>query len=238
MYKDKVVLVSGSSRGVGLEITKHFLNHGASVIGLSRNKFVLDHPLYHHEEIDLLASDQIPELFRKRIRKKFNHIDIAINNAAVLTSQYALIMPLKNIRDMIEVNLLGTFLISRESARLMRKNDFGRIINISSMAVSLEPEGDSIYAATKSGVTTIANILAKEFSRMDITCNTLAISAFESDMLKQHSPIAREKIKKIIANLTIPRMAKSDDILNVVDFFASERSSYISGQTIYLGGIH
>jgi 3-oxoacyl-[acyl-carrier protein] reductase len=106
------------------------------------------------------------------------------------------------------------------------------------MATSLEPMGDSIYAATKAGIITLANVMAKEFSAMNVTCNTIGITAIETDMLHSHTPAAQEKIKDIIANLPIPRMATADDIMNVIDFFASERSSYITAQTIYLGGIN
>ena len=73
---------------------------------------------------------------------------------------------------------------------------------------------------------------------MNIACNTVAISAIETDMLRQHTTAAQEKIKGIIENLPIPRMAKIDDILNVIDFYCSARSSYISGQMIYLGGLN
>ena len=238
MYKDKVVLITGASRGVGLELTKHFLNRGAIVIGLSRSQGGITDENYHHFSVDLGNSDDIINCFKKEISKTFKSIDIVVNNAAVLTSQYSMIMPVKNATDMVNVNLLGVFFISREAVKLMRKNAYGRIINISSMAVSLEPVGDSIYAATKVGIQTLANVMAKEFSSFNVTCNTLAISAFETDMLQSHSPTAQIKIKEIIAAMPIPRMAIADDILNVIDFFAAERSSYITAQTIYLGGLN
>jgi len=120
----------------------------------------------------------------------------------------------------------------------MRKNTYGRIINIGSMAASLEPIGDSLYAACKAGINTLANVMAKEFSSMNVTCNTVAITAIETDMLRQHSPTAQVKIKEIINSMPVARMADKDDILNVIDFFASERSSYITAQMIYLGGIN
>jgi 3-oxoacyl-[acyl-carrier protein] reductase len=241
MYSNKTVLITGSSRGVGLMIAKHFLQSGAQVIGLSRTDFVFEGSNannYFHFSLDLGNPDAIVECFRQKISKKFKQIDIVINNAAVLTSQYALIIPLKNVKDMLNVNLLGVFVVSRESAKLMRKNNFGRIINIGSMASSLEPMGDSIYAATKIAIITLANVMAKEFSSLNITCNTVAITAIETDMLNQHTSVAQEKIKEIIASLPVPRQAETDDILNVIDFFASDRSSYISAQTIYLGGIN
>lgn len=238
MYKDKVVLVTGASRGVGLDVVRHFLDHGATVIGLSRGQSGLQHEHYVHFPVDIGDADAVVNCFRKEIGKQFKAIDIVINNAAVLTSQYAMIMPVKNAVDMVNVNLLGTFFVSREAAKLMRKSQRASIINIGSMAASLEPMGDSIYAATKAAIITLANVMAREFSSMNVTCNTIGITAIETDMLRSHTPAAQEKIKDIIGNLPIPRMAQTDDILNVIDFFASERSSYITAQTIYLGGIN
>jgi 3-oxoacyl-[acyl-carrier protein] reductase len=239
MYSNKIVLITGTSRGVGLEIMKYFINKNAIVIGISKGKNEhFKHTNYHHFSLDLSQPESIIDFFRQEIGKKFKTIDIVINNAAVMTSQYSMVMPLKNIVDMINVNFLAVFLISREAAKLMRGKSAGRIINIGSMASSLEPAGDAIYAATKSAISTLANVMAKEFSSMNITCNTVAITAIETDMLNSHSDSAKEKIKNIINSLPIPRIAQPDDVLNVIDFFASERSSYITGQTIYLGGIN
>ena len=238
MYKDKVVLITGASRGVGFEITKHFIENNATVIGLSKGNSNYKHECYHHFSVDLADPELITNCFRKEIGKQFKKIDIVINNAAVMTSQYAMIMPIKNAVEMVNVNLLGVFFVSREAAKLMRTKEPGRIINIGSMASSLEPIGDSIYAATKAGISSLANVLSKELSSLNITCNTLGITAIETDMLNSHTANAQVKIKEIINSLPIPRMATIDDILNVIDFYASDRSSYITAQTIYLGGIN
>uniref|UniRef100_UPI004049EDA5 SDR family NAD(P)-dependent oxidoreductase n=1 Tax=Flavobacterium sp. TaxID=239 RepID=UPI004049EDA5 len=238
MYKNKNIIITGASRGVGFEIACHFIKNGANVIGLSRGKGNIENKNYKHYSLDLGEPDSIVSCFKNNISKDFKKIDIVINNAAVMTSQFSMIMPIKNVVCMLNVNLLGVFMVSREAAKLMRGKESGRIINIGSMASSLEPIGDSIYAATKSGIITLANVMAKEFSTLNITCNTLAITAIETDMLNSHSANAQVKIKEIINNLPIPRIASIDDILNVIDFFSSERSSYITAQTIYLGGIN
>jgi 3-oxoacyl-[acyl-carrier protein] reductase len=239
MYKDKVVLITGASRGVGLLIADYFLRNGATVIGLSRGeKKNLNFDSYFHFSVDLGNPESISSCFRKEISKRFKTIDILINNAAVMTSQYAMIMPVKNAIDMINTNLLGVFIVSREASKLMRCKSPSRIINIGSMASSLEPMGDSIYAATKAGIISLANVMAKEFSSMNITCNTLAITAIDTDMLRSHNDTAQDKIKEIITAMPVPRFADIEDILNVIDFFASDRSSYITAQTIYLGGIN
>jgi len=239
MYNEKVVLITGASRGVGLLIAEYFLNNGAIVIGLSRRENSnINHDNYFHFSVDLGNPESVSNCFRKELSKQFKTIDILINNAAVMTSQYAMIMPIKNAVDMINTNLLGVFIVSREASKLMRSKSPSRIINIGSMASSLEPMGDSIYAATKAGIISLANVMAKEFSSMNITCNTLAITAIDTDMLRSHNDTAQDKIKKIIADMPVPRFADIDDILNVIDFFASDRSSYVTAQTIYLGGIN
>ena len=238
MYKNKIVLITGASRGVGLSLVKHFIKNKAFVIGISRSKSDFTNPCYCHFSVDLADPEAITKMFKREIQKQFKKIDIVINNAAVLTSQYSMVLPMKNAIDMVNVNLLGVFFISREAVKLMRNSDQGRIINIGSMAVSLEPIGDALYAATKAAINTLANVMAKEFSNYNVTCNTLSISAIDTDMLNQHSDIARLKIDEIINNLPVPRKALMDDVLNVVDFYASDRSSYITAQTIYLGGVN
>jgi 3-oxoacyl-[acyl-carrier protein] reductase len=235
LYINKVVLVTGSRRGVGKTIAEHFLKNGADkVIGLARGVSSIDHRNYYHFEVDVGSPDSVIKGFAE-IKKVTDSIQILVNNAAVLTSQYSMIMPPAAAQAMVNTNLLGPFMVSREAAKTMRKRKWGRIINIGSMAASLEPVGDSIYAACKAGLSTLSNVMAKEFASMNVTCNTLGINAIESDMLAQ---LPRDKIEAIIASLPVPRMSKEDDILNVIDFFAAERSSQITAQTVFLGGVN
>jgi 3-oxoacyl-[acyl-carrier protein] reductase len=233
-YSGKVVLVTGSRRGVGRAITDHFLKHGAAVIGFAKGERNIDHPSYQHYQVDVGAPAEVQAAFGQ-IGRAVKAVHIVINNAAVLTSQYAMIMPPAAAQAMVNVNLLGAFMVSREAAKLMRKAKWGRIVNIGSMAASLEPIGDSLYAATKAGLSTLANVMAKELGPLNVTCNTLGITAIDSDMLAQ---LPRDKIEAIIAQLPIARFAQADDILNVIDFFASERSGYITAQTVFLGGVN
>ncbi|WP_164964249.1 SDR family NAD(P)-dependent oxidoreductase [Rubrivivax sp. JA1026] len=233
-YEGRTVLVTGSSRGVGALLTRHFLDEGAKVVGVSRGAATCEHERYLHRQADIADPDAVQQLFAA-LRRSGTAIDIAINNAAVLTSQYALVMPASAARSMVELNLLAPFMVAREAAKMMRKSKWGRIINISSMAVALEPEGDSVYAACKAGLTTLSNVLAREFAPFNVTCNTLGITAIESDMLRQ---LPRDKIDAVVARLPLPRYASFEDIANVIDFFASERSGYVTAQTLYLGGVH
>lgn len=230
----KVALVTGARRGVGRLIAEHLLKEGAFVIGAARGEATIVSPAYQHGRIDVADESAVRSTFLD-VAREHGGLDILINNAGVLTSQHAMIMPSAAAKAMLDTNLLGTFNVSREAARLMRKRKEGRIVNIGSMAASLQPAGDSIYAATKAGVAVIANVLAKELGAFGITCNTLAISAIETEML---SRLPRAKLDEIIASLPVPRYAQPDDVFNALDFFLSPRSSYITAQTIWLGGIH
>jgi 3-oxoacyl-[acyl-carrier protein] reductase len=234
MYSGKTVLITGSSRGIGKELVAHFLRNHAYVIGIYKQPQG-DIPEKYNPHLHLILDLSDSVAIIKGISQIPYGIDILINNAAILTSQYSTKMDISDARGMVLVDFLAVFLVTRECVKLMKKIPYGRIINISSMAVSLEPIGDSIYAACKSGITTMANIMAKEYSFMNITCNTLAISAIETDMLKQ---LNKEKIDKVVAGLPIPRYATIEDITNVIDFFCSPKSNYITSQTIYLGGVH
>lgn len=227
-------MVTGSSRGVGKFIAEHALACGAVVVGVSRGEASLANKNYLHLPADIADPMQLQVLFAE-IRKAVGRIDILVNSAAVLSSQYAMIMPVKAAEAMVATNLLAPFLTCREAAKLMKKTRWGRIVNVSSMAVSLEPPGDSVYAATKAGLQVLTNILAKEFAPLNVTCNTLGISAIDTDMLGQLPAVA---VEKVVQSLPIPRKACPEDVLNVLDFFISERSDYITAQTIYLGGVH
>lgn len=230
----KIALVTGSSRGVGRLIAEHFLAQGARVVGFARGEATIRHAAYHHYQVDVADPEAVQRGFHD-FGKEIGPVQILVNNAAVLTSQYAMIMPPAAAQAMLNVNLLGTFMVSREAAKMMRRHKWGRIINIGSMAASLEPIGDSIYAATKAGIATMANVLAKELGPLGVTCNTLAITAIESEMLAQ---LPRDKVDAIVQRLPIARLAEPDDILNVLDFLVSDRSGYVTAQTIWLGGIN
>jgi 3-oxoacyl-[acyl-carrier protein] reductase len=233
-YAGKLTLITGSRRGVGRLMAEHILARGGRVAGFARGESTIDHPGYHHFQVDIGDPASVQQGFAQ-IKKVSDTVHIVINNAAVLTSQYAMIMPPAQAQAMLNTNLMGAFMVSREASKMMRKAKWGRIINIGSMAVSLEPIGDSMYAACKAGLATLANVMAKELAPLNVTCNTLGITAIKTDMLAQ---LPQDKIADVIAGLPLPRFAEPDDIFNVIDFLASERSAYITAQTIYLGGVN
>jgi 3-oxoacyl-[acyl-carrier protein] reductase len=232
MYRDRIVLITGASRGIGKDLCEHFLRNSARVIGISRSACDAFHENYRHFPVDVSDENAVQELFRT-IRDDYGAVDILINNAGVLTSQYALLMPASSAETMIRTNFLGAFLMARESAKLMMQKKFGRIINISSMAVTLSPVGDAVYSASKSALTQFSRVFAKEVGGYGITCNVLGITAIETEMLRK---IPREAIDKIIHGLPIKRLATIGDITNALDFFVRKESDSITGQVLYLGG--
>jgi 3-oxoacyl-[acyl-carrier protein] reductase len=234
-YQDRVVVVTGARKGLGRMLADHFLEEGARVIGMSRGEAAIAHPNYDHRNVDVGNDLEVKSAFAGIARSHGGRVDIVVNNAGVLASVRAMLMPAPRAEEMVRTNFLGSFYVSCEAAKLMRRGKFGRIINIGSMASVLEPVGDSIYAATKAASMTLMGVLAKEFASYGITVNTLAVSTFQTDMLEQ---IPADAMAAVLAELPIPRMATPDDVLNVVDFFASPSSSLITAQTLFLGGAH
>ena len=231
---ERIAVVTGTSRGVGRALAEHLLARGNTVVGLSRGAGPIEDSRYRHHTADISDAEAVRIAFRA-IRDEFGGIDILVNNAAVLTSQRTMVLDPAAAKAMIDINLFGTFAVSREAARLMRRRPGGRIVTIGSMAAALQPIGDSIYAATKAAVAVLSNVLAKELGPLGITSNTLAISAIESDMLDR---LPRDRIDQIIAALPVPRLATMADVTNALDFFLSPDSGYVTGQTLWLGGLH
>ncbi|RYE38077.1 MAG: SDR family NAD(P)-dependent oxidoreductase, partial [Hyphomicrobiales bacterium] len=137
---NKIALVTGSRRGVGRLVAEHLLAQGATVVGFARGTSTIDHVSYRHYQVDVADPGAVQRGF-SAVAMDVGSVQIVVNNAAVLTSQYAMIMSPSAAQEMLNVNLLGPFLVSREAAKMMRRTKWGRIVNIGSMAASLEPIG-------------------------------------------------------------------------------------------------
>jgi 3-oxoacyl-[acyl-carrier protein] reductase len=145
-----------------------------------------------------------------------------------------LLTPTATVERIMATNFRGTFLVCREAAKLMRRREYGRIVNVSTIAVPLRLEGESIYAASKSAVETFSRVLARELADFGITCNVVAPTPIETDLIRG---VPQEKIDLIINQLAIKRLGRFEDVANAIDFFVKPESDYITGQVIYLGGI-
>lgn len=229
----QVVLITGTSRGVGRHLASHFSQKGDQVIGCSRQKVEWDLPRYEHFALDVMDEAAVRQMVQA-IGKKHGRLDLLVNNAGTASMNHFLLMPTETARRVLEVNMLGVFILCREAARLMQKSKYGRIINIGSAAVQLKIEGEALYAASKSAVVSFTEIAARELAPFGITCNVLSLSPVGTDLIRG---VSEEKIHKILDRLAIKRLATFEDIANAVDFFASAASSFVTGQTLSLGGV-
>jgi 3-oxoacyl-[acyl-carrier protein] reductase len=145
-----------------------------------------------------------------------------------------LLTPCDTVDRIMKTNLLGTFLICRESSKLMKRHRFGRIVNFSTVAVPMSLAGEAIYASSKSAVTSFTKVIARELAEFGITCNVIGPTPIETDLIRS---VPTEKIDRIVNHLAIKRMGRFEDVANVIDFFIRPESDYITGQVIYLGGV-
>ena len=231
MTEEPVALVTGSSRGVGRGIAKHFLRQGYTVAGCSRGPSSLEEERYEHAIVDVGNDEQVRQWIRT-VARSYGQIDVVVNNAGVGPAALALVTSTDLVESTFRTNFLGTFTVCREAARIMLKRKFGRIINISSMAVGLHMKGASAYVASKSAIVEFSKVLAKELGPTGITCNVVALSLVETDMT---AGLGEEVIQCYKEGLAIKRWAAIDDVCNVISFFASPASSYVTGQVIHLG---
>lgn len=228
-----VALITGASSGIGSYLARRYAAQGLQVIGFSRRAGEIPGPDYDQVQGDVTDEQQVRSLF-SYLRDRYDRLDILINNAGVASMNYAMLTPTETAQRILSTNFLGTFLLCREAARLMRQRSFGRIVNLGTVAVPMNIEGESIYAASKSAVVTFTRILAKELAPFNITCNVVGPTPIDTNLIKS---VPEEKIQKIIDLLTIKRMGTCADVANVIDFFIRPESDYITGQVIYLGGV-
>lgn len=237
MEKNKIILITGTSRGIGQALAEFYLKKGYMVIGCSRkNPEWTDQKKeakYLHYELDIADEDAVKRMFSE-IRKQFGTIDYLINNAGIAAMNHSLLMPAKTVVKIFNTNFLGTFIFCREAAKLMQKNKFGRIVNFSTVAVPLRLDGEAVYAASKAAVVSLTQILAKEFSQYSITVNAVGPTPIKTDLIKA---VPQEKIDRLLKKQAIERYGRYEDIINIVEFFLKKESDFITGQVIYLGGV-
>jgi 3-oxoacyl-[acyl-carrier protein] reductase len=230
--EQRVALVTGSRTGLGKFIAQALVARGYRVVGCSRQPADWSLDRYEHVQADVSDEPQVLAVMR-HIRRAHGRLDVTVNNAGIASMNHSLLIPLQTVDRILGVNVRGTFLVSRESAKLMQRRKWGRIVNISTVAVPMRIEGESIYAASKSAVETLTRVLAKEFSPLGITVNAVGATPIDTDLIRN---VPGEKIQRLLEQLAIKRKGKPEDVTNVIDFFIQPQSDYITGQVIYLGG--
>lgn len=227
------VLITGASRGIGEALARHHLQLGDRVIGCGRGESSIEDERYHHERVDVTNEADVRGLF-DRVRRQHGHLDCLINNAGVASMNPIALMPYSAAKNIVDVNVLGTFLFTNAAIRLLRKSACARIVNVTTVAVPLRLEGEAVYAASKSAVETFTRIAARELGRMGITCNAIGPSPIRTRLLQG---VPDDKLAALVERQAVPKWAEPADVINVVDFFLKPESGLITGQVVYLGGV-
>jgi len=233
MENKKTIIITGTRKGIGRYLSEFYLKKGFNVIGCSRRDTDLKDEHYEHFCLDV-SDEKLVKKMIFSVSKRYKKIDYLINNAGIASMNHSLLTPLSSVEKMFKTNVFGTFIFCRETAKIMTKNNFGRIVNFSTVGVPFRLEGEAIYTASKAAVEMLTKVLAKEFAFKNITVNAVGPTPAKTDLIRN---IPESKINKLLERQAINALSTNEDITNVIEFFINDKSSMVTGQTIYLGGI-
>jgi 3-oxoacyl-[acyl-carrier protein] reductase len=230
-----VVLITGTRKGIGRHLVDHFLQKDYLVAGCSRDDF--DGPLpsgYRHYRADVADEGAVVDMVRD-VHKTCGSITVLVNNAGIASMNHLLLTPLSTVERIFSTNVFGTFLVMREVAKVMSAARYGRIVNFATVATPLNLEGEAGYAASKAAVESFTRVAARELAPFNITVNAVGPTPVLTDLIQG---VPKRKLDALLGRQAIQRMGEHRDVVNVIDFFVSRASDFVTGQTIYLGGIH
>ena len=236
-FKNKNIIITGASGGIGNELVKKFLSLGGNVLGSGTKTEKLDllkkkYPSIKVKKFDMSDHSRIEE-FIDNAALELGGLDILINNAGTNVDNLSLRMKDEEWKKVIDVNLTSTFLLCKHSIKKMLKNKFGRIVNITSIVGHLGNLGQSNYAASKAGIIGMSKSLAIEYAKKNITINCVSPGFIATDMTMNIA----EKVKMFLTSrIPMGKLGSGEDVSNCVAFLSSDLASYVTGETLHVNG--
>jgi len=236
-FKNKNILITGASGGIGKELVKKYVSLGGNVLGSGTkteklDKLKKDFVNIKVKKFDIGEHSRIEE-FIENVSLELGGLDILINNAGTNVDNLSLRMKDEEWKKVIDVNLTSTFLLSKYSIKKMLKNKYGRVVNITSVVGHTGNLGQSNYAASKAGIIGMSKSLAIEYAKKNITINCVSPGFIVSDMTMNIA----EKVKLYLTSrIPMGKLGSGQDVSNCVAFLSSEEAGYITGETIHVNG--
>lgn len=233
--QDKVVLITGTSRGIGLGLAQAFLAQGAKVFGLCRSKDVAEE-LAQPNYAQFSGSVDDPEFVEEtvaRIIAQHQRIDVLVNNAGITRDNLLQTMSRDDFNAVMRVNFIGTFTLCQAVLPHMQHAGQGRIVNLVSLSGVSGREGQANYAASKGAVIGMTRMLARRYGESGIYCNALAPALIATEMA---DVMPQNKVRPVLAHTSLGRVGQVSEVANWVLFLATPRAGYCNGQVIKLDG--
>jgi 3-oxoacyl-[acyl-carrier protein] reductase len=236
-FKNKNILITGASGGIGNALVKKFVSLGGNVLGSGTNADKLNslknqYPDIKVKKFDISEHSRIEE-FIENVSLELGGLDILVNNAGTNKDNLSLRMKDDEWKKVLDVNLTSTFLLSKYAIKKMLKTKFGRVVNITSVVGHTGNLGQSNYAASKAGIIGMSKSLAIEYAKKNITINCVSPGFIVSDMTMNIA----EKVKLYLTSrIPMGKLGSGEDVSNSVVFLSSSSASYITGETIHVNG--
>ncbi|HAQ04397.1 MAG: 3-oxoacyl-ACP reductase FabG [Acidimicrobiales bacterium] len=231
---ERVVLITGGNRGIGLATAKVFAAKGNKVAITYRDTPPdgMEDFGIHSYSCDVTDEEHIDKTF-KEVEETLGTVEILIANAGITRDSLAARTSNADFSEVLDTNLTGAFRTAKKALRGMMKNRWGRVIFVSSLSGRIGQIGQSSYAASKAALVGLSRSLAKEYASRDITVNVVAPGAIKTDMLEK---LSENQINEYIKSIPLGRLGKPEEIGEIIAFLSSEHASYITGSVIPVDG--
>lgn len=229
----KTILIIGSSGGLGSSILSSFDEDKYNLaLHYYSNPHTIQSKNYKSYQADITNEQEVEQLIKKVVAD-FGSIDIVLNNAGITISEMSWKTQFSNWEKTIAINLTGPFLVTKHVLPIMRQNNWGRIVYMSSIVAQTGFIGASAYAASKAGLLGMVKTISKEVANKNITINAIALGYFNAGMIDDVPQEMQEKLKEAIP---VAALGKPEELAELLKYIISEKSSYLTGQTINLNG--